>query len=452
MVHHSRGVCNPAPVGTSPADYLQLALLYHSWGFRTFPLFAKNRPACPWKPLRDVKYSDRLIGRLFRKTQPIRGLALIVGPLSNNIAVRDFDDKTAAKAWTERYPQIAERTPIVITRRGIHVYFRLPPGHPPVYSDEGDGELRGSAGQYVVLPPSWHSEDAYYRWHRTPTALSDFPVLNPVEAGLQSCSSEAADDEIAIATNSRRRAAKAKTNSRNPTQSNTYTSCVPFVQKSEHQSNSAEESAPSLQFDGHVSGYCPVQDRTHSVSSRLLTIEEIIEQCVPERQGRRNASLWKLCRLLKGMPQFESSSSAGLLSIVKQWHRRSIEHLRTKDFSTSWADFCRQWEMVEVPYRWGAHRAGLAVVTKFGITKGVGDERAVVLELARELAHGSANGEFFLSCRVLEETFGIPKSTAARHLKWWIKKGELILVREGQMAGRKASVYRLPIRSVSRAA
>ena len=60
------------------------------------------------------------------------------------------------------------RAPIVVTGRGWHIYFPIPPGSERISCSTGKGSEQGvdvrADGGYVVAPPSIHPSGHVYRW------------------------------------------------------------------------------------------------------------------------------------------------------------------------------------------------------------------------------------------------------------------------------------------------
>ena len=95
----------------------------------------------------------------------VTGIAVVNGPVSNDLAIRDFDDINVYLNWKLVHADLANLLPTVKTAKGYHVYGRLP-GQRVAKAD--GGELRG-AGGYTLLPRSLHPSGAVYEWTIPPT-------------------------------------------------------------------------------------------------------------------------------------------------------------------------------------------------------------------------------------------------------------------------------------------
>src|SRR5262249_35646720 len=141
--------------------YLMEALILLGFGWSVIPVREKKATA-RWERWQRERSSELSLGKLFRKSPPPTGLAVILGEVSGWLTCRDFDSKVASSAWAKRHPPLADACPTVQTRRGFHVYYRDKDRDEP-FIKWPDGELRGSCKQYVLLPPSEHPEGGAYK-------------------------------------------------------------------------------------------------------------------------------------------------------------------------------------------------------------------------------------------------------------------------------------------------
>ena len=110
---------------------------------------------------------------------PSTGLGLATGEPSG-VWVLDLDSADAMRAFIalqDKHETGRIRTVAAKTKRGHHLYFRMPPGRDIRNSagKVGPGiDVRGTGG-YVVLPPSAHPDGGVYEWVRD-RSPDDFPV------------------------------------------------------------------------------------------------------------------------------------------------------------------------------------------------------------------------------------------------------------------------------------
>ena len=126
-------------------DLLTHALEYARRGWSIVPVNGKKSALRPWKRYKAQRAPEAKLRELFARDK-LSGLAVVCGPVSDGLVVRDFDTVGAYERWAWAHPELAEVLPTVRTARGFHVYFTdvfdctvsvdSPDGH--------EGELRGS--------------------------------------------------------------------------------------------------------------------------------------------------------------------------------------------------------------------------------------------------------------------------------------------------------------------
>jgi len=128
---------------------IDAALDYRRRGWSVIPVKEKKAIG-PWKQYQTTPPDEPTLRSLFSKAAD--GIAVLLGSASGGLCCRDYDDLGGYQRWEASYPQLADTLPTVETHRGRHLYFR----GPEQFIKLGDGEYRGTSGQYVVLPPSHH--------------------------------------------------------------------------------------------------------------------------------------------------------------------------------------------------------------------------------------------------------------------------------------------------------
>jgi hypothetical protein len=134
----------------------ETATSYLHLGWSVVPLWGDSRPeqakvpALAWASYQRRRASEQDITRWFSNT-PYHGLGIVTGRISQ-LVVLDFDDPTLPERFAAQHPELAA-TRTVRTRRGQHLYFRV-----PAYLRLPTRKLAGvdllSDGCYVVAPPS----------------------------------------------------------------------------------------------------------------------------------------------------------------------------------------------------------------------------------------------------------------------------------------------------------
>jgi hypothetical protein len=267
-----------------PADknnpLLDTALQCLERGWSVIPVHRKVA-ATKWRPCQDHRPDDGQVREWFGKPQRrIDGLAVVHGPASGGLAVRDFDIADSFIGWADSYPELANALPSTRTGRGFHVFFRAEGER---YDELPDGELRADHGHYTVLPPSRHPSGGHYRWH-IPPGNGPLPFIDPVEAGFLSPASvrpvELATQRVGIP--------------------DPLISCVLCV---------ASSTVPQVGLDG---------------------MENVLVRTLPAREGERHRRLFDLARELKAFPHLADADGLELEQVVRHWHARATSVIRTK--------------------------------------------------------------------------------------------------------------------------
>jgi hypothetical protein len=194
--------------------------------------------------------------------------------------------------------------------RGMHVFFRT---REPVYRTLADGELRGTGKQYVLLPPSWHPDGLCYEWvtEPSPGPNGNLLLLDSTEAGLD-CA------WLGDGTPAR----------------------------------PPRRTAPVRQEGGRM-------EHTRHQDSVFHSVDHLIARTQPTGERQRNTCLFTLARYLRGLPGYANADPRTLEPVVREWHRRCVAVVRTKDFAESFSDFRRGWASVARPLGGGAQDVAL---------------------------------------------------------------------------------------------
>jgi hypothetical protein len=141
------------------SDLLNQAIRYSKMGWSLVPVkLGTKEAAVRWKRYQTERATEATVRRWCEKDI---GLAVVGGPVSGGLVIRDFDDAGAYDRWATDHADLAARLPTVQTARGHHVYARMATDVGTIHC--GDGEIRGH-GAYTLLPPSVHPSGQIYRW------------------------------------------------------------------------------------------------------------------------------------------------------------------------------------------------------------------------------------------------------------------------------------------------
>jgi hypothetical protein len=274
----------------------------------------------------------------------ITGLAIVLGSASNFLACRDFDVAAAYHQWASAHSDLASILPTVATKRGHHVYFRA---KVEAYEVLGDGEYRGDAGHYCLLPPSIHPDGGVYRY-LTPFSNESIPEIDPVAVGLRTEKRALNLDQNDIGKSPR-----------------SHMQCVTCVSP----------------------GYSPE------------SVEQAITSTLPTGYAQRNRQIFELARRLKViMPTFSMSE---LKPTVQEWYRRALPNIKTKQFDETWEDFQIGWDRVNHPYKSGIQSILDATLATVHVDVGhhEGSAAKLLMACAALQQHHGPGVAWPLSCR-----------------------------------------------------
>ena len=358
------------------------ALRLQSIGISVIPVTQNKRPAIKWKPFQSSPADESQVREWFDKRDDL-GLAIILGAVSGNVVVRDFDIQEAWRRWAGECPKLEQMLPAVETSRGRHVYARI--SDCPAITRE-DGELRAK-GQYVVCPPSVHPSGKRYFWLHGFSTLSDVPTLTLEQSGFDRC--WAGDDPAP----------------------------EPYLCHSD----------------------------TESVSVPICVY--LCHGTIPSAYGTRRHRLFELARRVRVHPKLATSTMAELKPLVEEWHRLALPNIRTKPFDETWSDFVEAHRNVDPTLCGDSavaamHRADAKALPPDALLYDSVIVRRLV-GLCRELSSLSSAGDFFLSCREAARLLGTSEhKSVARWLQMLVADGVLIEVVKGGPHTNRASRYR----------
>ena len=357
-------------------DYLQ-----RGWSVIPMGLTAeKKKPLVKWKRFQTTLPTEHDLQEWFSRPGA-NGVAIITGPVSGGLAVRDFDTEGGYGQWASANPTLAKSIPTVQTQRGNHVYF---------ISDLSktiklaDGEYRGAGVN--VAPPSLRPPGFEYRW------------LVPLPAGpLPEIGHEV------------------------------------FIADGMNQSNQSNQSNQKPSSD--LSEFSNLSDS--------LSVDSIITQTVPTKSGERNACVLKLARGLRYNARIAASEVAKLRDIVQQWHRFALPIINTKDFDSTWSDFLYAFDHARYPL--GVNPLDLAAMRVDPLSlpevaslyDGMPTRR--LIGLCYQLAIMDVGKRFFLSTHDVARRLGIQQPQVWRLLRMLERDGVIKCTERGNE--RRATRY-----------
>ena len=375
------------PIVVSAAELRMHAKECLALGLGTVPVRGK-KSAVKWEVLQDRLPTKNEITKWF-SLPGVTGLALIL----HDEWVRDFDLARAYFLWAEQHPEDATTMPTVRTASGFHVIGRWPNVR---FIKFDDGELR-SRGQYIVIPPSLHEDGLVnYRWVHGD--FRNLPTINPEVLGLASCTEGIQGSEgirrglekvEGVATIARKLAL----------------ACVPAKSKQNHQT-------------------------LITLTRHLLKIE------------------WDL-RTANQLLQSERLPTEIILQAFETWY--SANKFVTHSRDDYLAEFLEAWQTVKIPIDGALHR--IWAISQSAHTPRVAleyfneEKMRLLVTFCRELQRARGDAPFFLSCRTVQQLFGLSSPREAlRRLSAHQALGIISLIERGNQTGRATRWrYRPPI-------
>ena len=152
-------------------DMVEYALLYLRRGLSIIPIEYKGKkPLISWKEYQKRRPSEKEVREWFGSGKDVN-IAIVCGSVSDDLMVIDFDSQEAFQKFLEKLPEdfakIINKTWVVETGKGYHIYFRTPkPVGCRSFRDIGV-DIRGEGG-YVLAPPSVHPSGKEYTFKTDP--------------------------------------------------------------------------------------------------------------------------------------------------------------------------------------------------------------------------------------------------------------------------------------------
>jgi len=204
--------------------------------------------------------------------------------------------------------------------------------------------------------------------------------------------------------------------------------------------NASQESQESQDLQ---EPYVPQHLQELQASGGLYTAirQNLPEFTQPYRFGERNDRLFNLARYLKGM--YPDATFEDHIPRVKEWFEQNIDHIETKDFGITLAEF-----------RYGLHRVKLAYgdvlnkalaaqteLPEWMLTQPYGPNAERLLKICYALSRYHAPDPFFLSYRTAEKLISIHHTHCGRLLRALVLDGYLERIDEGTR--QLAATYRI---------
>ena len=362
------------------------ALGYVDRGFSVVPVMGKKPTTRSWKRYTATPATSDQVRRWFASSRP-NGIAVICGPVSGDLVIRDFDEPESYDRWRIEQPDLADLLPTVQTTRGFHVYMRHDNDK---IKHLGGGELRGNG---ICLMPHSNPQGFEYQW-LVPLPDGPLPWVDPFSVGLAN-------------------------GIPNPTEQTEHTEHTEAM-------------------------VCSCQNEKNFALDGAIAIA--IASTLPKRPGRRNHQIWQLARSLKAI--YPTAEARELKPTLKEWHRLALPVITTKPLEESWLDFVTAWNNVRYPRGQEPIMHLLEQVEVFDMPDAAQDyeqpELYRLIAICRELQRLAGDGPFYLGCRTAGQLLNVRHDRAARWLKLLVFDEILREVEKGGQPGTayKATRYR----------
>lgn len=394
-------------------------LLGPDWGWRVIPVDINKKPTVrAWGDFKVQRMTSRRLKReIFEAPRLVFGLAAILGPSSNGLAVRDFDSFAAYDAWRQQHPESAAKLPTVRSGRvggGYHVYHRCRWGAYHKFRD-GSSEYLGDMGHIIVLPGSRHRTGTHYTWLRwKPNCHADIQEIDPIAHGLLPAH--------------RRPAHLGK---HQPPQQPTEAIRVDLRSLRSPAGQGSGEAADSLRSSRSTKPTALILHQAIPVIGSDGGPGDVRDQMgwravvetLPTGPGMRVEKLWELCGRLKA--NFPTAEAHELERVVRGWWDRAYPYIATKAWSATWGDFETAWANRKFA-------AGLGVDEVYRTAR---EEEGTTKDRLRRICERLAiltGGHFFLPQLRVAAALGVNQPTLSRHILDLVTQGFIRVVRPGK--------------------
>jgi Bifunctional DNA primase/polymerase, N-terminal len=335
---------------------------YAALGLSVIPVAGKVA-AIKWEPWQRSIMPSAEIQRCF-SSPVVSGIAVVLGPVSGELACRDFDVPESYQAWRTYFPAEAERLPTAKTPRGHHVYFR----HAGVGTRHfGDGEIRGE-GSYCVLPNSV-VKGVTYHWLRP--FGGEFMKLDPEKTGLTQPWNR-------------------------------------MNREDREDGGDREDLADRANYAVDTFGDFP--------KNEIRSLEQAVSVATPHASHENHRMLFHLARAMLAYQKHSALvlAETDLMEAFAMWHKAALPHLRQcTSYDEYLFEFLEAWERARFPLgeravireAWLAASAAEPPATA---SKKLSDPRLLLLaSFCRELQRRAGTQPFYLACRTVQERFNL---------------------------------------------
>lgn len=168
-----------------------------------------------------------------------------------------------------------------------------------------------------------------------------------------------------------------------------------------------------------------------------LDIRNAVNAHMPSRVGERRKKLFLLAKRLKAIEP--TAAAERWLATIETWWQMALPVIGTKEWKTTWSDFCSAWEDCR-PASVANDRFGEA--RRLALAESGSD--AKIRAVCKSLSGSSDGGVFMLASTLAADLTGLSQKTAYNALQRMIDRGEIVIVeRSVRMAYGVGHTYRM---------
>jgi hypothetical protein len=174
-------------------------------------------------------------------------------------------------------------------------------------------------------------------------------------------------------------------------------------------------------------------------------VDAAIEKTIPVRHGQRNDLVFQFVRRLKAIPDLDTTYDA-MSSYIREWHRRALPYIRTKEFHETERTFFNAWDGAKTPladdqFRTVVNRALAAPDPEWYTRFLQPDGARKLLKVCMALQEFHGGEQFYLSARKAAEVINVDPTHACRLLNGLAKAEYLLLLKKGTLVDMDGTVW-----------
>jgi hypothetical protein len=189
----------------------------------------------------------------------------------------------------------------------------------------------------------------------------------------------------------------------------------------------------------------PAPDRPATPTAVPPAVDDAITKTLPTGPGQRHNLVFKFARRLKGIGGLDTTYEP-MRSYIREWHRRALPFIKSKNFAETETAFFDAWESAETPlsdnqFNEIVARALAAPDPEWFPRLLKPDGARKLLKVGMALQDANGGEKFFLAARKAAEIINADPTHASALLRGLAKAGYLQLLEKGSLATGEASIW-----------